>query len=145
MLKRYNPLARTQRIDQTVTFPAVPYCRRSVHQTAYRDLVGRAQTNPAPDPAPRTGGDAGAMPDCHLPEGSDNVSVTNSEVESAMNHRWRRAAMRDPNFTKEAFDALSPIDAYIQAARNGLAGATHQLSKDMWVSTFCADSIIICQ
>ena len=140
--KRYNLLARTQQIDRTVTFPAVPYCRRSVRQTTSADLAGHAQTNPAPNPATRTGGDAGAMPDCHLPEDSDNVSVTNSEVESAMNHRRRRAAMRDPNFTEEAFNAFSSADAYIRAARDGLARATDQHLKDMRVSV---DLIIIYQ
>ena len=100
-----------------------------------RDLTGHASTNPTPDPAPRTRVDTGAMPDCPFPEDSDNVSFTNSEVESAMNHRRRRAAMRDPNFTEEAFNAFSSADAYIRAARDGLAGATHQLSKDMRVRT----------
>ena len=71
------------------------------------------------------------MPDCPLSDDSDNVSVTNSEVESAMNHRRRRAAMHDPTFTEEAFNACSSVDAYIRAARDGLARATHQLSKDM--------------
>jgi hypothetical protein len=75
------------------------------------------------------------MPDCHLPEDSDDVSVTNSEVESAMNHRRQKTAMRDPNFTKEAFNAFRSADAYIRAARDGLARATHQLSKDMQVRT----------
>ena len=94
-------------------FPVVSYCRRSVRWTASGDLAGHARTDPAPNPATRTGGDAGAMPDCHLPEDSDNVSVTNSEVESVMVHQWWRAAMRDPHFTKEAFNALSSADAYI--------------------------------
>ena len=85
------------------------------------------------------------MRDCDLPKDSDIVSVTNSEVESAMNHRRRRAAMHDPNFIEEAFNAFSSSYAYIRAARDGLAGATHQLSKDMRVSTFCADSISIYQ
>ena len=65
------------------------------------------------------------MPDCAISEDSDNVSVTNSEVETAMNHRRRRAAMHYPNFTEEAFNAFSSADAYIRAARYGLAGATH--------------------
>ena len=76
------------------------------------------------------------MPDCHLQEASDNVSITNSEVGSVMNHRRRKEAMRDPSFTEEAFNAFSSADAYIQAARDGLTGATHQLSKDMRVRTF---------
>ena len=44
--------------------------------------------------------------------------------------------MRDPNFTEEAFNAFSSADAYIRAARDGLAGATHQLSNDMRVRAF---------
>ena len=44
--------------------------------------------------------------------------------------------MRDPSFTEEAFNALSSADAYIRAARDGLAGATHRLPKDMRVRTF---------
>ena len=102
-------------------------------------------TNPTPDPASRARVDTGAMPDCPLSDDSDNVSVTNSEVESAMNHRRRRAAMRDPNFTEEAFNAFSSADAYIRAARDGLAGATYQLSKDMRVRSFCVDLIVIYQ
>ena len=55
----------------------------------------------------------GVTPDCPLAEDSDDVSVTNSKVESAMCHlRWR-VVLRDPGFTKEAFDAFSSADAYI--------------------------------
>ena len=79
------------------------------------------------------------MLDCPLPEDSDDVSVTNSEVESTMNHQHRIAAMRDPTFTEEAFNAFSSADAYIRAARDGLAGATQQLSKDMQVRS-CVSS-----
>ena len=117
------------------TFLTAPYFRKSVRRTVSEDLAGLASTNPTPDPAPSTRDNTGAMPDCPLSGGSDNVSFTNSEVESAMNHRRRRAAMRDPNFTEEAFNAFSSADAYIRAARDGLAGATHQLSKDMRVRT----------
>ena len=62
------------------------------------------------------------------------MSVTNSEVEAAMVHRRWKAAMRDPAFSEEAFNALSSADAYIRAAQDGLAGVTHRLSKDMRVS-----------
>ena len=89
------------------------------------DPAGRASTNQVPDRASRAGADTGVTPDCPSSEDSDNVSVTNSEVESAMNHwRWR-TTMHDPNFTEEAFNALSSVDAYIRAARDGLAGATY--------------------
>ena len=88
------------------------------------------------DPASRARVDMGAMPDCPLSEYLNNISVTNSKVESAMNHRRQRDAMRDPNFTEEAFNAFSSADAYIRAARDGLAGATYQLSKDMRVRLY---------
>ena len=98
------------------------------------DTAGRASTNQVPDPASRAGADTGVTPDCPPSEDSDNVSVTNSEVESAMNHRRRRAALRDPGFTKEVFNAFSSADAYIRVARDGLARATDEYLKDIWVS-----------
>ena len=119
-----------------MAFPSVPYFRKSICRTVSGDLAGHASTNPAPDPATRTRVDTGATPYCHFQEDTDNLSVTNSEVESAMNHRRRKEAMRDPSFTEEAFNALSSANAYIRAARDGLAGATHQLSKDMRVRNF---------
>ena len=61
------------------------------------------------------------------------VSAMNSKVESAMNHRRRRAILRDPNFSEEAFDAFNSGDAYIRAAQNGLAKAMDQYVKDIWV------------
>ena len=72
----------------------------------------------------------------------DRLSATNSEVESAMNHRRRRAVLREPGFSEEAFDAFNSGDAYIRAAQNGLAGATEQYVKDIRVRKF--DSYI-CQ
>ena len=128
-----------------VTFSVVPYSRKSIHRTISGDLAGHASTNPTPDPASRARVDTGAMPDCPLFEDSDNVSVTNSEVESAMNHRRRRAPMRDPHFTEEAFNAFSSADAYIQAIRDGLARSTYQLSKDVQVRSYCIDLIIMYQ
>ena len=101
--------------------------------------------NPTLDPASRAGVDMGAMPDYPLSDDSDNVFVTNSEVESAMDHRRRRAAMCDPTFTEKAFNAFSSTDAYIRVARDGLAEATCHLSKDMWVRSFHVDLIAIYQ
>ena len=109
------------------------------------DPAGRASIDQVPDPASRAGADTGVPPDCPPSEDSDDVSVTNSEVESAMNHRRRRAALRDPDFTKEAFNAFSSADAYIRAARDGLTRATDQYLKDMRVSTHCTDPVIMYQ
>ena len=74
-------------------------------------------------------------PDYPPAEDSDDVSVTNSEVESAMNHRCRMAVLQDPGFSEEAFNTFSSADAYIRAARDGLTRATDQHLNDMRVST----------
>ena len=84
-------------------------------------------------------------PDCPSAEGSEDMSVTNSEVESAMNHWRRRAILRNPHFSKEALGAFSSADAYIRAARDGLNRATKQHLKDVRVSLLCLDMITICQ
>ena len=110
-----------------------------------RDPTGRASTNQVPDPASRVGADTGVTPDYPPSEDSDNVSVTNTEVESDMNHRRRRAALHEPSITKEAFNAFSAADAYIRAARDGLARATEQYLKDMQVSMHCIDLVTIYQ
>ena len=107
--------------------------------------AGHASTSQVPDPALRTEADTGVTPYCPSAEDSDDVSVTNSEVESVMNHRRRRAALRDPDFTKEAFNAFSSADAYIRAARGGLTRAIDQHLKDMRVSAHCTDLVIIYQ
>ena len=109
------------------------------------DPAGRASISQVPDPALRTEANTGVTPDCPSAEDSDDVSVTNSEVESAMNRRRRKAALRDPSFTKVAFNVFSSADAYIRAARDGLARATDQYLKDMWVSTHCTDLVIMYQ
>ena len=87
-----------------------------------------------PAPAEEMRADMGVISDCPSAEGLENMSVTNSEVESAMNHRRRRAVLRDPRFSKEAFSAFSSADAYIRAARDGLNGATYQHLKVVHVS-----------
>ena len=109
------------------------------------NLTGRASTSQAPDPALKARADMGVTPDCPSAEGSENMSVTNSEVESAMNHRCRRAILREPRFLEEAFNAFSSADAYIRAARDGLSRATKQHLKDVHVSLLCLSMITICQ
>ena len=76
----------------------------------------------------------GTMPDGPPTENADRISATNSEVESAMNHRRRRAVLRDPNFFEETFNAFNSRDAYIRAAQDGVASATYQYLKDIRVS-----------
>ena len=104
--------------------------------------ASRMSANPAPDSSTRTRVDAALGPPTH--EDSDDVSVTNYEVESVMNHRRLREAMRAPVFSEQEFTALSSVDAYIRAARGGLAGVTQLFSKDMQVRV-CTNLIDMCQ
>ena len=99
------------------------------------DPAGQASTSRIPDPATGTEANAKVTPDCPSAEDSDKVSATNSKVESAMNHRRRRAALRDPCFSKEAFNAFNSGDAYIRASRYGLSRVIDQYLKDMRVRT----------
>ena len=105
------------------------------------DPAGHTSTSQIPHPVSRTKADAGVTPDCPSAEGLDDVSVTNSEVESTMNHQRRWADLRDPSFSEEAFNAFISGDAYIRAARDGLMRATGQYLKDMRVSTHLYNSI----
>ena len=88
---------------------------------------------------------ADAMPDPPPQEDSDDVSVMNSKVESMMNHRRLKEAMRAPAFSEQEFTALSSVDAYLRAARDGLARAEDQHLKDVRVSLFYTDLINIYQ
>ena len=78
----------------------------------------------------------GPMPNCSPREDADMLSATNSEVESAMNHRHRRAVLRGGIFFEEAFNDFNSRHAYIRAAQDGLARATDQYVKDIRVREF---------
>ena len=84
----------------------------------------------------------GRVPDNPPTKDADRLSATNSEVESAMNHRCRRAVLCDACFSPEAFDAFNSGEAYLHAAQDGLARATEQYVKDIRVSNF---NSYICQ
>ena len=86
-------------------------------------------SRPGPEAETDTGRASGAPPT----EGADGLSATNSEVESAMNHRRCRTVLRDACFSPEALDAFNTGDAYLHAAQNGLAKATEQYVKDIQV------------
>ena len=113
-------------------------------RTIFGGLSGRTSHSQGSNPAVKTVADAGATPDCPPAEDSDDVSVTNSEVESAMNHWRRRAILQDPGFSEESFNAFCSADAYIQAAPGGLNRATKQHLKDVQVRLFCLTMITIC-
>jgi len=76
----------------------------------------------------------GRTPDAPPTENADRLSPTNSELESSMNHRRRRAVLRDACFSPEAFDAFNSGDAYLRATQNGLPEATDQYVRDIRVS-----------
>ena len=75
----------------------------------------------------------GATPNCPSIEDADRLFATNSKVESAMNHRRRRAVLRNDIFSEDAFDAFNSGDAYIRTAQDGLARAMDQYAKDIRV------------
>ena len=91
-------------------------------------------TGQASRPGPEAEANTGCAPDAPPTEDMDGLSATNSEVESAMNHRHRRTVLRDACFSQEALDAFNTRDAYLRAAQNGLARATEQYVKDIRVS-----------
>ena len=99
-------------------------------------------TGQASRPGPEAEANTGRASDVPPTEDADGLSATNSEVESAMNHRRRRTILRDACFSQEALDAFNSGDAYLRAAQNGLARATEQYVKDIRVRRF--DSYI-CQ
>ena len=98
------------------------------------EAADHASTSRAPGPDIEAEANTGRTPDAPPTEDADRLSATNSEVESAMNHRRRRAVLRDACFSPEAFDAFNSGEAYLRAAQDGLARATDQYVKDVRVS-----------
>ena len=98
------------------------------------EAANHASTSRAPGPDIEAEADMGRTPDTPPTEDADRLSATNSEVESTMNHRRRRAVLRDACFSPEAFDAFNSGDVYLRAAQNGLAKATDQYVRDVRVS-----------
>ena len=105
-------------------------------QTISGEAANHASTSQAPKPSPEVEANARRMPDAPPTEDADGLSATNSEVESAMNHRRRRTILRDACFSQGALDACNSGDAYLRAAQNGLARATEQYVKDIRVRKF---------
>ena len=97
---------------------------------ARRTISAGQGSRPGPEAETGTGHASGFPPK----EDADGLSTTNSEVESALNHRHRRTVLRDACFSPEALDAFNTGDAYLRAAQNGLARATEQYVKDIQVS-----------
>ena len=105
------------------------YLRRGTRWTVNKIPASRAAANPAPETSNRTGAHVGAA-QTHLPHQELNeVSVTNSEVERAMNHQQLKEDMRTPALIEPEFTALSNVGTYILAARDGLTGVARLFSK----------------
>ena len=115
-----------------------------MRRTIFGGSSGHTSRSQDSNPATKTGADAEAKQDCPPAEDSDDVSVTNSEVESVMNHRCSRAILQDPGFLEESFNAFSSADAYIRAARDGINRATKQHLKDVQVNSLSLTMITIC-
>ena len=98
------------------------------------DVTNHTSTSRAPGPDIEAEADMGRAPDNPPTEDADRLSATNSEVESAMNHKRRRAILCDACFSPEAFDAFNSGEAYLRAAQDGLSRATDQYVKNVRVS-----------
>ena len=110
--------------------------RKTARRTVSGEPAGHASTSRTLEPVLGADSNMGTTPDVPPIEDVDRLSATNSEVESAMNHKRRRAVLRDACFSQEAFDAFNSGDAYTGAAENGIDRATDQYVKDIRVRKF---------
>ena len=107
--------------------------RKNARWTLSGEPTGHASTSQTLEPVLGADANVATTPDVLPIEDADRLSATNFKVESAMNHRRRRAVLRDPGFSEEAFNAFNSGDAYIRAAQDWLARATNQYLKDIRV------------
>ena len=113
----------------------MPSSHTNSHALLRRKSARRTiSTGQASRPGPEAEANTGRASDAPPTKDAAGLSSTNSEVESAMNHRRRRTILRDACFSQEALDAFNSGDAYLRAAQNGLARATEQYVKDIRVS-----------
>ena len=129
-------------LDYFKSLPFILDIRRSTRQTVGKRPISQMSTNLMPDSSIRTRADA--MPVPPPQEDSDEVSATNSEVESVLNHCQLKEAMRALAFSEQEFVALSTVDAYFRTAQDGFAGVIHLFSKNIQVK-FDAICIVIGQ
>ena len=110
--------------------------KKSARRTISAEVANRASTSQAPTLGPEAEANTRRTPDAPPTEDADRLSATNSEVESAMNHKRRRTVLREACFSQEALDAFNLGDAYLRATQNGLARATELYVKDIRVRKF---------
>ena len=87
--------------------------RKRNNRTISGDPANHASTSQVLEPASRAEADTGPEPHSSPTEDADMCSAMNSEVESAMNHRRRRAVLRNNIFSEEAFNDFNSADAYV--------------------------------
>ena len=87
--------------------------RKRSSQTISGDPANHASSSQVPELASRAEADTGPVPHSSPTEDADMCSATNSKVESAMNHRRRRAVLQNNIFSEEAFNAFNSADAYV--------------------------------
>ena len=117
------------------------HLRRGIPRTVPKILASRAAAHVMPNSSTRTRAHTGVAPSHPPHEYPDEVSVTNSEVESAMNHCRLRETLRTPAFSEQEFTALGTVDAYIRGTRDGLTGVARLFSKDIQVRTYAIFNI----
>ena len=91
--------------------------KKSARRTISREVANRASTSQAPRLGPEAEANMRRALDAPSTEDADGLSATNTKVESAMNHRRRRTALRDACFSPEALDAFNSGDAHLRAAQ----------------------------
>ena len=106
------------------------------HRTISGEAANHASTGRAPNPSSEAEANTRRVSDAPPTEDADRLSATNSEVESAMNHRCRRATLRVACLSQEALEAFNSGDAFLRAAQDGLTRATEQYVKDIRVRKF---------
>ena len=113
----------------------MPSRHTNAHALFRKKIARRTMsTGRASRPGPEAEANTGRAPDVPPTEDADGLSATNSEVESALNHRHHRTVLRDACFSPEALGAFNTGYVYLRAAQSGLARATEQYVKDIQVS-----------
>ena len=108
--------------------------RKGARRTGSGEGANHASASQAPTPGPEGEASARREPNAPPMEDADRLSATKAEVESALNHSRCRTVLRDACFSQEALNAFNSGDVHLRAAQDGLARATDQYVKDVWVS-----------
>ena len=85
-------------VFKNIITPVFPR-RKNARRTISGEVAENASTSRAPGPDTEAEANTRNTPDAPSIEDADKISATNSKVESAMNHRHRRAVLRDACFS----------------------------------------------